>query len=80
MIRLILFLFCWFLPLTPMIEAQPNGKHVVKEERKEEVVYTTRTGSKYHRSTCRYLSQSKIKTTKEKAIKAGNTACKVCKP
>jgi hypothetical protein len=46
----------------------------------ESVVYVTRTGTKYHKSSCRYLSQSKIKTTLKKAIAAGNGACKVCKP
>lgn len=43
-------------------------------------VYVTKTGKRYHKSSCRYLSQSKIKTTKSKAINAGYTPCKVCKP
>ena len=46
----------------------------------ETTVYTTNTGTKYHRSSCRYLKQSKNKTTIKKAIAAGNSACKVCKP
>lgn len=45
-----------------------------------DVVYVTRTGEKYHKSGCRYLSQSKIKTTRAQAEKDGYTACKVCKP
>ncbi len=46
----------------------------------ETVVYITNTGTKYHKSSCRYLSQSKIKTTVEKAVASGNGACEVCKP
>ncbi|HEY1060055.1 MAG TPA: hypothetical protein VGE44_00115 [Daejeonella sp.] len=45
----------------------------------ETVVYITNTGTKYHKSSCRYLNQSKIKTTLKKAVAAGNVACKVCK-
>jgi len=43
-------------------------------------VYTTKTGKKYHRGYCRYLSKSKIKTTIQRAKNFGYTACKVCKP
>jgi hypothetical protein len=46
----------------------------------EKVVYITRTGAKYHLGTCRYLRQSKIKTTKKEAINNGYSACKVCQP
>lgn len=45
----------------------------------EVVVYVTKTGEKYHKGTCRYLRQSKIKTTKQEAIKNGYSACSVCK-
>jgi hypothetical protein len=48
--------------------------------RKDIVVYITRTGAKYHTSSCRYLRQSKIKTTKKKALNNGYSACKVCRP
>lgn len=47
---------------------------------KEQVVYVTKTGKKYHKSSCHYLKRSKIKTSKSKAQKQGYTACKVCKP
>lgn len=47
---------------------------------KEQVVYVTKTGKKYHKSSCHYLKKSKIKTTKSKAKESGYTACKVCKP
>ncbi|MDN5205442.1 hypothetical protein QQ008_28915 [Fulvivirgaceae bacterium BMA10] len=44
-----------------------------------QTVYTTRTGSKYHRENCRYLHSSKIKKDLSEAIKYYG-ACKVCKP
>ena len=45
-----------------------------------DIVYITNTGSKYHRSGCRYLSESKIGIERAKAIREGYTACSVCKP
>jgi len=49
-------------------------------QNKDTVVYITKTGEKYHKDGCRYLRQSKIKTTKKEAVKKGYGACKVCKP
>ena len=46
--------------------------------RKSSVVYVTKTGKKYHRSGCRYLRSSKIKTTLSSAIARGYEACKIC--
>ena len=48
--------------------------------KKEVTVYTTKTGSKYHAESCKYLRQSKFKTTKKEAIASGYGACSVCKP
>jgi hypothetical protein len=47
---------------------------------KEQTVYTTKTGKKYHQATCRYLSQSKISISLKDAKAPGLTACSVCKP
>jgi competence protein ComEC len=47
---------------------------------KEQTVYATRTGKKYHRATCRYLSRSKIPISLKDAKAQGLTACSVCKP
>jgi len=44
------------------------------------IVYITKTGTKYHKSNCRYLKQSKIKISLKKASAAGLIACKICKP
>lgn len=45
-----------------------------------QTVYITKTGKKYHKGSCRYLSNSKIEIKKSKAVEAGYDACKVCKP
>ena len=42
-------------------------------------VHITKTGSKYHASDCRYLSQSDIRICRDDAISQGYTACSVCK-
>lgn len=44
------------------------------------IVYITRTGSKYHRAGCRYLSRSQIAISKSQAISQGYTPCSVCNP
>jgi hypothetical protein len=43
-------------------------------------VYITRTGEKYHRAGCRYLSKSMIPMALETAKARGYTPCSVCKP
>lgn len=43
-------------------------------------VYVTRTGSKYHRGTCQYLSMSKIPMSKADAISGGYGECSRCRP
>lgn len=43
-------------------------------------VYITDTGTKYHRSSCRYLKDSKHAISLETAKKNGYSPCSVCKP
>ncbi|WP_405293724.1 hypothetical protein [Algibacter sp. Ld11] len=45
-----------------------------------QTVYTTKTGEKYHKSSCKYLKYSKKEYTLVKAVQLGFTACSVCKP
>lgn len=47
---------------------------------KETTVYITATGSKYHRSGCRYLRQSKYSISLSNAKAQGYTPCSVCRP
>lgn len=46
----------------------------------EDIVYKTKTGSKYHRSYCQHLSKSKISIDRDKAIRQGLTPCSRCNP
>lgn len=73
------FLIVGYLLLPITLAWSEESRHSVVQQ-KETTVYVTRTGEKYHRRNCRYLSRSKITTTKSKAIKDGYGACKVCKP
>ena len=47
--------------------------------KKEQVVYITKTGSKYHAAGCQYLRQSKIAVSLSEA-QATCTACSRCNP
>ncbi len=47
--------------------------------RKEAVVYITKTGKKYHRDGCRYLSRSRIPVKRVEAQKRYDP-CSVCRP
>ena len=49
------------------------------DETQEVTVYVTRTGKKYHRSGCRYLSRSKIPISLTEA-KLRYGSCSVCRP
>lgn len=60
--------------------ATPASSTAKTEQDKEETVYITKTGKKYHREDCRYLSRSKIAIKRKDAIARGYTPCSVCKP
>ncbi len=47
---------------------------------KTDIVYVTRTGEKYHRAGCRYLSKSQIPMERKQAISEGYSPCSVCRP
>ena len=49
-------------------------------EKKETIVYITRTGHKYHRNGCRYLSRSQIPISLSNAKSSGYDPCSVCNP
>ena len=46
---------------------------------KNDIVYITNTGDRYHRAGCRFL-ESKVPINREDAINRGYTPCKTCKP
>ncbi len=53
-----------------------NSVHTIQAQ----TVYTAKTGTKYHKSTCHFLKNSKNETTLKKAKQAGYEPCAVCKP
>ncbi len=57
-------------PSAPEDPAEPNGQ----------VVYVTKSGSKYHTAACSHLSKSKIAKTLSEAKASGYEPCKTCKP
>ncbi len=54
----------------------PSGSAAVAGD---EIVYVTRTGTKYHRAGCRYLSKSAIPMPVKEAA-ARYAPCSVCRP
>ena len=64
---------------TPKPTPTPEPTSVVQDDNKSITVYVTKTGSKYHRSGCRYLSKSKIAINLETA-KVLYDPCSICKP
>jgi len=79
--RRILSLFLVFGLLLPAVSDVQGGVAIYTvTEQKDTTVYITKSGEKYHKAGCRYLSKSQIKTTKKEAVKNGYEACKVCKP
>ena len=45
-----------------------------------QTVYVTKTGTKYHKASCKYLKYSSISLQLSEAKKKDYTACSVCKP
>lgn len=65
---------------TPPLASPSSVIEKPKQEQKQEVtVYITRTGAKYHRAGCRYLSKSMIPISLEEAKKS-YSPCSVCNP
>lgn len=78
--RLLHYLFILGYLLLPVSLAWSEVPGYAITQQQETTVYVTRTGEKYHKAGCRYLSKSQIKTTKKEAVKNRYGACKVCKP
>lgn len=78
--QLLFFLLFLSFSLTPSFSGVQSNEFIEFSETINEVVYITKTGKKYNKSSCHHLKKSKIQTTKTKAKNSGYTACKVCKP
>jgi hypothetical protein len=64
------------MPLAPqaLLAQQSAAKH----EKKECIVYITKTGQRYHRDGCSSLRRSRIPMTRTEALKRGLTLCRRC--
>ena len=47
---------------------------------KDDIVYVTRTGKKYHRANCPSLRKSMISMKRSEAEARGYMPCQICKP
>jgi nitrate/TMAO reductase-like tetraheme cytochrome c subunit len=74
----LLSVFLLVTPVRHMVAQQMTV--LVAQDPQSTTVYVTKTGKKYHKDGCRYLSQSIIKTTLKEAKANGYTPCKVCHP
>jgi hypothetical protein len=81
MIKKVLFFLLFIaFSLTPIFSGTLFPERLSHIHPAQEVVYITKTGTKYHKGTCHYLKKSKTKTTKADAKESGYSACSVCKP
>jgi hypothetical protein len=78
LLSLILALFMLGAAVAAVVAQAPTPPQ--QRQTKEQTVYITKTGRKYHRATCRYLSKSKIPTSLKDAKANGYTPCSVCRP
>ena len=62
------------VPAKPQVKSQPSQSHD-----DDLIVYRTKTGSKYHRAGCRYLSKSSYPIKLSDAVKRYGP-CSVCRP
>lgn len=51
-----------------------------KIEKNSDLVYITKTGSKYHKAGCRHLSNSAYESNLDNVLNSGYEPCKVCNP
>jgi hypothetical protein len=77
-LALILLSIAMLTPSAPLVAQQPSL--VRSEQPKEQTVYVTRTGKKYHRDGCRHLVRSRLPITLREAKQHKYTPCRVCKP
>jgi len=79
--RILTFVFAVFMLVSlPAVAVAQQPAPLQQTQTKEQTVYVTKTGKKYHREGCRYLLQSKIPMKLEDAKAKGYEPCKVCHP
>jgi hypothetical protein len=76
---LTLFAFLCLAGMPAIVPAQQPAPQRAADT-KTETVYVTKTGKRYHRRSCRYLTSSQRSMSLKDAKAAGYTPCKVCRP
>jgi hypothetical protein len=56
----------------------PVPTDLVSRYAKEDIVYVTKSGKKYHKENCPYLKSSEIMMSLEQAIMEGKEPCSKC--
>lgn len=62
------------------IDNADNTADVATSQDQDDIVYITKSGSKYHTEDCIYLKKSKIPILREQAIREGKQPCSKCCP
>jgi hypothetical protein len=79
LVRLVVFL-CLLVSVPVVVVPFQQPAPQPQVQNKTQTVYVTRTGKRYHRDGCRYLSSSRIPMSLKDAKAKGYTPCKVCHP
>ena len=67
--------------VTPTVDTTvPDRSMPTADDTTQQVVYVTKSGTKYHLGSCSHLSKSKIEKSLSEAKAAGYEPCKTCKP
>lgn len=67
-------------PQTPTQPPTVTPAPPAQTQKNEVTVYVTKTGAKYHRAGCQYLSKSKISMSLSEAKDSGYGPCSKCNP
>lgn len=67
--------------VTPTVDTTgPDRSMPTADDTTQQVVYVTKSGTKYHLGSCSHLSKSKIEKSLSEAKNAGFEPCKTCNP
>lgn len=73
-------LFLLLLAVLPVAMPLASVHSIASVQPTEVTVYVTKTGTKYHRSGCQYLSKSRIAMDLSEAKASGYGPCSRCSP
>jgi micrococcal nuclease len=67
-------------PVTPTVSTEPTISSKTSTQGEDIIVYVTKTGKKYHLSSCSYLSKSAVPMKLSDAKAQGFAPCSKCNP